>query len=159
MIDSYLDILQHICAHPRMVEVPHDEECSLLNVGKMSYQDWRQASRQISVQSYIRSGQGQVPYINTRVSRPSIHHATHRAVRWLSEKIMEHAQSHQRQRYRQMLSQYHWTTMVPQPPDTAAMISFAQDPNYTRLYQKGMDILHHFRRESNREERSEKKSN
>ena len=154
MIDSYLDMLQHICAHPRMTEIPHDEECSLLKMGKVSYQDWRQASRQILVQTYLRTGKGQVPYINTRVPRPSIHHATHRAVRWLSEKIMDHAQPHQRQRYRQLLSQYGWATITPQPPDTAAMISFAQDPNYTRLYQKGMGILNHFRAETRTQEQS-----
>jgi len=141
MIDSYLDILQAICAHPRMVEVPHDEECSLLNVGKISYQDWRQASRRVAVQTYLRTGQGSPPHIGVRVLRPSIHHETHRAVRWLSEKIMQHAQAQQLQRYRQIISQHEWGTILPQPPDTAAMISFAQDPNYMRLYQTGMKIL------------------
>ena len=139
MIEEYLKQLQKVLLQPRTIEEPIEEECSLIQAGKLSNQDFKRALRNPNIQLYLQYPLGSPPQIATHKLRATYKHPVNQYILWLSMQIARYCnftvQSHIRMLLRPIAH------LDPTPASDAALLVLMGDPNYAALHRIGSRLL------------------
>ena len=139
MIEEYLEQLQKVLLQPRTIEEPIAEECSLLQAGKLTSQDVKQALRNPSIQLYLQYPLGAPPQMVTHKLRATYNHPVNQYVLWLSMQIARHCTTLVQRRIKRILRPI--AHVSPTPASDAALLVLMGDPNYAALHRIGSKLL------------------
>ena len=139
MIEEYLVLLQKVLLQPRTIEVPMETECSLIEAGKISSQDFKRALRNPTIQLYLQHPLGQPPLISKHSLQATNNHPVNQYILWLSMQIARHCTFVIQARIKTILRPI--AMLNPQPASDAAFLVLMGDPNYAALHRLGRKIL------------------